>query len=274
MVVAAVACVQLGSAVAVLLFPIFGPLGILFLRVGMAAAVLLVHNRATWRAALKRDPITIFLYGLGMAVQNGCFLNAISRIPLGIAVSIGFIGPLVMAMISSRRKVDFAWILLAAGGILMLTPDVGGSLDPIGVALALCGAAGWASFIFFSRRLGDAEGGALPLAMAACCIIISPIALPAAVSGAVAHPQALLPAVLLAIFASALPLSLEYRALATLPAHRYGVLVSLEPVVASIIGFVLLGERIEPRGWAAIAMITCASLGVALTHFRARRLRP
>ncbi|WP_165778588.1 EamA family transporter [Mesorhizobium wenxiniae] len=267
MVVLAVTLIPLGAAASHGLFPVFGPLGVLFLRSLMGGALLALLQRKHIIHAIKTDPFAIVAFGLCMAIQNSAFLSAIDRIPLGVAVTIEFMGPIFVAVVGSRRKVEFMWVMLAAAGIALLSPTIGSELDPLGVLLAAVSAVGWAGFIVCSKRLGRTVGrnGALPSAIFISCALLLPFIPADRVSSFVAHPQGLLTMAIVAIFASALPLSLEYRALQTLKARNYGVLVAVEPAVATLIGMTFLGDKISAVGWAAMAAITAASIGTTMT---------
>jgi inner membrane transporter RhtA len=261
----AVLSIQIGSALAILLFPVYGPLGMLFLRMTIGGLLLCTLYRSSLRAAFRQAPVGILGLGLIMAAQSGSFFEALARIPLGVTVAIEFIGPLSVALIASRRLLDLLCVLLAGAGIALLTPSIGSSLDPVGVMLAFGAAAGWACFILLSRRLGQVvEGGAgLALAMAIAGLVLFPIAGVGAIGNVVAHPG-MIPAVMgVVLFAAAIPLLFEFLALRTMPAKRYGVLISLEPVVATFVGMALLAETIGLRTWIAILLITLASIGVA-----------
>lgn len=258
--------IQLGSALAITLFPIFGPLGILFLRAAIGGAFLCLLYQAAIAAALRRAPLGIALLGLTMAMQSGVHYEALSRLPLGIAVSIEFLGPLGVALALSRRLVDVLCVLLAAAGILLLTPKIGTSLDPAGVAFAAAAAAGWACFILLSRRLGQSVDGGVGLALALTIssLLLFPIAGIQATADVAANPATLLAVVGVALFAAAMPFLFEYLALRSMPARKYGVLVSLEPVVATLVGAVLLQDALDLGAWIAIVLISLASVGVAL----------
>lgn len=268
LVLMAVLSIQLGSALAITLFPVFGPLGILFLRMALGGAVLCLLYRKQLVPALRRAPFAILLLGLVLTVESAVFYAALARIPLGITVSIEFLGPLGLALVTSRRKVDVLCVLLAAAGILLLTPAIGTSLDPFGVFLAFCAGAGWACFILTSARLSrKVEGGVgLALAMAVAGLVLLPVAGIEALQDAAARPDTLPAIVGVALFSAAIPLLFEFVALRTMPPREYGVLVSIEPVVATVIGAVLLAETIGLRGWGAILLISLASAGVA--YFR------
>jgi inner membrane transporter RhtA len=253
---------------AITLFPVFGPLGILFLRMALGGAVLCLLYRKQLVPALRQAPFAILLLGLILTVESAVFYAALARIPLGITVSIEFLGPLGLALVTSRHKVDVLCVLLAAAGILLLTPAIGTSLDPFGVFLAFCAGAGWACFILVSARLSRRiEGGvALALAMAVAGLVLLPVAGIEALQGVAARLDTLPAIIGVALFSAAIPLLFEFLALRTMPAREYGVLVSVEPVVATVIGAVLLAEAVGLRGWGAILLISLASAGVA--YFR------
>jgi inner membrane transporter RhtA len=262
----AIVSIQLGSALAITLFPVYGPLGMLFLRQALGGVSLCLLYRTGLAGALRQAPFGICLLGLAMSVQSATFYEALARIPLGIAVSIEFLGPLAVALLTSRRLADILCVLLAAAGILLLTPAIGTSLDPVGVAYAFAAGAGWACFILVSRRLGRmVEGGVgLAMAMAVSGLLLFPIAGPEALRDAAAVPATLFAVAGVALFSAAIPLLFEFLALRAMPPRRYGVLVALEPVVATVIGIILLAETIDLRAWLAILLISLASIGVVL----------
>ncbi len=152
--------IQLGAAVAVHLFETLGPIGTVFLRIAFSAVLLLVAARREIGSGARRHVGLLLLFGCVIGAMNMCFYGAISRIPLGIAVAIEFVGPLGVAAFTSRRLKEFLWIGLAIAGLLLLTPSIGRDLDPIGVGLALAAGAGWASFVLISPRVAGAVGGA------------------------------------------------------------------------------------------------------------------
>jgi inner membrane transporter RhtA len=168
--------------------------------------------------------------------------------------------------VTSRRLVDVLCVLLAAAGIVLLTPAIGTSLDPVGVLFALAAAAGWASFILMSRHVGRSlEAGVVVAAgMAVSGLLMFPVAGLEAVTAAAVHASTLVAVVGVALFSAAIPLLFEFLALRSMPARKYGVLVSLEPVLATVVGAVLLADRIGLRAWIAIVLISLASVGVAL----------
>lgn len=263
----AIVSIQFGSALAITLFPAYGPLGILFLRQLIGGGCLCLLYRSALAKALRQAPLGVLLLGLAMTAQSSLFYESLSRIPLGIAVAIEFLGPLAVALATSRRLVDLFCILLAGAGILLLTPAVGTSLDLVGVLYALGAAAGWAGFILASRRLGRSveSGVGMALAMAVSGLMLFPVVGTGSVTALIGRP-ATLPAILgVAMFSAAIPLLFEFLAIKSMPARKYGVLVSLEPVAATLVGILFLAAAIDLRAWIAILLITLASIGVSLT---------
>jgi inner membrane transporter RhtA len=266
LVLVAIASTQLGAALAKSLFDDLGASGTVFLRVLFAALVLV----ALWRPGLRRwtraDLALAGAFGVALAGMNLSFYAAIDRIPLGIAVTLEFAGPLAVAVLGSRRALDVLWAVLAAAGILLLAGPGGGSLDPAGVVLALVAGACWGSYILLSQRAGRAfPGGAgLAIAMAFGAVLLLPVGV-AGAGTALLAPGVLAVGAAVAMLSSALPYSLELEALRRLPAHVFGVLMSLEPGVAALVGFAVLGEVLEARELAAILLVVCASVGASRT---------
>lgn len=266
---ASMVSIQLGAAVAVRLFESLGPVSTTFLRLAFASVLLVAatRGRIDWTSA-RRHAVLLLVFGCAIGAMNLCFYGAIARIPLGIAVAIEFIGPLGVAALTSRRPVEFAWIGLAAAGLLLLTPDIGSGLDPLGVGLALAAGAGWASFVLLSPRVARGVGRAgLALAMAVGGLFTLPFAL---VAGGLDRLELglLVGALAVAIFSTALPLSLEFEALKRMSARAYGIVVTLEPVAAAVVGAIILGQALPPNAIAAIACVTAAAIGVTLSDRR------
>jgi inner membrane transporter RhtA len=262
---------QLGAAVATKLFDALGASGTIFFRLafsalflGLAARPVLHRVRASqWRA--------IAVLGFAIAMMNVPFYLAIARIPLGVASAIQFIGPLVVGLATSRRPRDFLWLAMAAGGIAILSGDIGRSLDTVGVIWALLAAAGWGGFILAGKWLGRmAEGRTgLALSLAVSTLFACPFYVADPHFGEL-HWMPILGAAVVAILSTALPLSLEFAALKRLPARTYSVLVTLEPVTAAMVGLILLGQPLDIRISAAILLICLASLGVTLFDRKSR----
>jgi len=260
LVVASVISPQVGAAFAVTLFGELGPSGTAFLRLAFAAAVLWV----IWRPRVVGDLRLAGAFGLALGVMNWSFYEAIARIPLGIAVTIEFAGPLLLAVFGSRRLLDGLWILLAGAGIVLLVAPGGGSVDPVGVGLALVTAVCWMVEISLSKRVGAAYPGGSGLALA--MVIGALVLLPAGVvqaQPALVDPRLAGAAFVVAMASSVLPYSLELEALRRLPAGVYGVLMSLDPAVAALAGFVLLQQALGPREIVGIAVVIVASAGAA-----------
>ena len=264
LVIVAAASPQAGAALAVTLFDELGPAGAAFLRLAFAAIVLW----AIWRPRLTGDLRLAGAFGVALGLMNWSFYESIDRIPLGVAVTIEFAGPLLVAVFGSRRPLDGVWIALAAAGIVLLVGPGGGSMDAAGVGFALAAAAFWMAYIYLSKRTGAAfpGGSGLALAMAVGALIVLPAGVIQA-EGALAEPDLLGAALVVALASSVLPYSLDLEALRRLPEAVFGVLMSLDPAIAALAGFVLLGQDLGAREVLAIGMVVVASAGAAsLSH--------
>ncbi|HEV7614502.1 MAG TPA: EamA family transporter [Steroidobacteraceae bacterium] len=265
--IAAMFCFQLGAVMAKGLFPMVGAAGTTALRMALASFMLLAVWRPWRMRPTPREIRVIVMYGLALGCMNFCFYLSLNSIPLGIAVALEFAGPLALAMAASRRPIDFAWILMAALGLLALLPLGLESkpLDAGGVGYALAAGVFWALYIFYGRKAGAAHGGqTTALGMVVGAIVIVPIGV--AEAGARLLSPAILPAALgVALLSSALPYSLEMLAMPRLPTRTVGVLMSLDPALGALSGLSFLGERLSWIQWAAIASIMAASAGSAAT---------
>ncbi len=261
----AIISVQMGAAVGKGLFAAIGPLGATFLRLGFAAIPLLLIWRPQVRGLKRTQYINVLLFGVILAIMNGVFYLALRYIPLGIAVTLEFVGPLGLALVQSRRVKDIVWALLAVIGIFLLAPIGQQAVNLLGAALAILAGLFWAGYILCSARVGRSfsGGGGLALAVAVATIVIAPLGISTG-GAALLRPQVLLTGVGLAILSSVIPFSLELEALRRLPSRVFGVLMSIEPAVATLIGFLLLHEAIGLREILAIALIITASVGVSL----------
>jgi inner membrane transporter RhtA len=263
LVIAAVTSLQFGAGFAVTLFDELGPAGAALLRLAIAAIVLW----AIWRPRLSGHPgpdlRIAALFGLSLGLMNLCIYSAMDRIPLGIAVTIEFAGPLAVAVAASRRPLDLLWVALAGGGIVLLADPGGGSLDALGVAFALAAAALWAAYILLSARTGRLfpGGSGLAIAMAVGALAILPFGVGQA-GDALLEPELLAAGAAVALVSSVIPYSFELEALRRLPARVFGVLMSLEPAVAALAGLVVLGQTLALREWLAVALVVVASAGV------------
>jgi inner membrane transporter RhtA len=263
LVVTAVASLQFGAGFAATLFDDLGAAGAAFLRLAVAAVVLVVM----WRPRIRGRPAPqirlAVLFGLTLGAMNVAIYSSFDRIPLGIAVTIEFVGPLGVAIAGSRRALDVLWIVLAAAGILLLADGGGGGgLDTLGVVFALCAGCLWAAYIVLSQRTGQVWHGAsgLAVAMVVGALLAAPLGI--AQAGAnLLHPDLLAAGAAVALASSVIPYSLELEALRRLPARVFGILMSLEPAVAALAGLVVLGQSLSVREWLAIALVIAASAG-------------
>ena len=267
LVLGAIVSVQSGAAVAKSLFDDLGPVGTVLLRLAFAALVLLAIWRpslAGLRGARLRD---VLLFGVALAGMNTSFYLALDRVPLGIGVTLEFVGPLGVALAASRRRLDVVWALLAATGIVLLSPAPGGDIDGLGAALALLAGAFWAAYIVLTERIGRSfEGGdGLAIAMAVAAALLIPAGVADAGADLLA-PGLLAAGFAVAMLSSAIPYSLELEALRRLPRGTFGVLMSLEPAVAATVGFIILGEGLSALELVAIALVVTASAGALRTQ--------
>ena len=264
LVLAAVASVQFGAALAKTLFDEIGPGGTVFLRVMFGAIVLALVWRPRLAGHDARDLRLAAAFGLVLGAMNLAFYASLDRIPLGIAVTLEFVGPLGVAVFSSRRPRDFLWVALAAAGILLLSDFGGSGLDALGVGLALFAGACWAAYILLSARVGQAFSGGtgLALAMIVATVPLAPVGI-ADAGGDLLVPWVLAVAAGVGILSSAIPYALELEALRRLPVGVFGVLMSLEPGMGALAGFVVLGQELSTREVVAIGLVVAASAGAA-----------
>ena len=254
---------QIGASFAKQLIPVAGPSGTTALRLGLSALLVLVLLRP-WRSIPSRRAWPILLaYGLSLGAMNFVFYLALRTLPLGIAVAIEFIGPLGVAVAASRRRVDYLWVALAAGGLLALLPisPSGRQLDPAGVAYALAAGVGWALYIIFGQKAGAAHGAAASTwGMLIAALLVVPLG--AADAGSALFSKSVLPfGIAVAVLSSALPYSLEMVALRRLSTKAFGTLMSFEPAIAAVAGVLILGERLTAGQWLAVSAIVVASIG-------------
>src|SRR5438309_4254639 len=265
-----IASVQVGATVARQLFPYLGPTCTVFVRVFFGALILLAIARPGLRRLSAAQWRQVVPFGLIIAGMNLCFYQSIARIPLGIAVTIEFLGPLGVAIAGSRKARDFVWAAMAAAGVAMLSLT-GGSVTPLGVLFALGAAAGWASYIVLGQRVGRLVAGPDGLALA---LTVGGLALaPFGILGAgtrLLDARNLGTGMLVAVLSSAIPFSLEYAALRRLSSRLFGILMSIEPAMGAAAGFVFLGQRLTLRDLVAIALVMVASGGATLTAPRPR----
>jgi inner membrane transporter RhtA len=264
LVVVAVASVQFGAALAKSIFDEVGPGGTVFLRVLFAAVVLVAVWRPSMGGRSRADWRLIAVFGLSLAAMNLAFYEALERIPLGIAVTFEFVGPLGVAIAGSRQPLDLAWVVLAAAGIVLLSDFGSADLDGLGVALALVAGGFWAAYILLSARVGRTfpGGSGLALAMVAAAAMLVPVGV-ADAGGELLVPGVLAVGAAVAILSSAIPYTLEMEALRRMPVGVFGVMMSIEPALAALAGFIVLDEGLATRELVAILLVVAASAGAA-----------
>src|SRR2546421_4787133 len=267
----AIASVQVGATVARRLFDMIGPTSTVFLRVGFGALILLGIARPLRPAMTRSQWQAVASFGLVVAGMNFCFYQAIARIPLGIAVTIEFLGPLAVAIAGSRKALDFSWAAMAAIGVVLLSLS-GGSVTLTGLAFALGAAVGWAAYIVLSQRVGRLVPGpdGLALALTVGGVALAPFGI-AAAGARLLNLRSLSLGLVVAVLSSAIPFSLEFAALRRLSRRLFGILMSLEPGMGAAAGLLFLGQRLSIRDLVGIILVIAASVGATLT---ARRPSP
>lgn len=254
-----------GSSFAKTLFPVAGAEGTTAIRLLFASVLLLAFWRPWRRPLSRRDAGTIALYGVVLGAMNWSFYMAIARIPLGIAIAIEFTGPLVLAIASSRRALDFVWIGFAVLGLGLLLPLQAHAprLDTVGVLYALGAGVCWALYIITGKRAGNLHGGqATSLGLLVATLVVLPVGFGQA-TAALLNPSLWGVCLAVGILSSAVPYSLEMVALKRLPKETFGILLSMEPAVGALAAWAILGETLTLLQWLAIACIIVASVGSA-----------
>lgn len=263
LVLVAITSLQFGAALAGTIFDETGPAGTALLRALFAALILVAIWRPRPSAYSASDLRLVALFGVVLGAMNLCIYESFSRIPLGVAVTIEFAGPLGIAVALSRRRLDLACAALAALGIVLLADPGSGSVDALGVVFALIAAACWAVYILVAQAAGRVFTGGRGVALAMSVAVLVPLIPGIAGAGSeLLKPQWLAIGCAVALLSSVLPYSLETEALRRLPANVFGVLMSLEPGVAALAGFAVLGQDLRARDVVAIALVVAASIGV------------
>jgi inner membrane transporter RhtA len=263
--------VQCGAGLATTLLREYGPLPVVSMRIVFGALLLLAFQPVRLRGATREALVTCVALGLILAAMNSLFYVALTRIPLGVAVTIEFWGPLTVAVLGSRRPLDLVWVALAAAGIYTLA---GGRLqadDAVGIAAVFGAGACWALYIVTGRRMARywPDGRGLTLAMVVASVVVLPVAFGLSDFGPLAAaPLAVAGGAVLALFSSAIPYTLEIAALRRLPAATFGVLMSLEPAIAATVGFLLLGQVLHAEDLLAIVCVGLASAGASVSARR------
>lgn len=265
LVVASIVSVQIGAAIGRSLFDRIGASGVTFLRVGIAALILAVVVRPDVRSWDRRAWTAAVVLGATLAAMNLVFYLSLRTVPLGVAVTVEFLGPLLLALVQTRRALDVLWALLAAGGVALLGLSTTSGIPASGLALAALAGVFWAGYILASARLGQVlpGTGGLAVALTVAALLVAPFGLGEAVA-VLDDPLLLLPAAAVALLSSVIPYGLELEALRSIPTRVFGILMSLEPAAAAMAGWLLLSQALSPRELLALVLVSAASVGVTL----------
>lgn len=265
----AIISVQCGAAIAKSLFPAIGAAGTASIRIGISALILLLAYRPNLKAITREQWKIVVPYGLSLGAMNLIFYFAIERIPIGLAVTLEFIGPLLVAIFGSKRMIDYCWVLLAAAGIVLIAPWSNDRIDSLGVLFALLAGALWAAYIVLGGKISKImnSGQAVSTGMLFAAILILPFGL---FENGLANltPKFFGMGVALALLSSAIPFTLEMKALGQLPPRTFSILMSLEPAAAAICAFIFLQENLSFYEILAVVCVVVASAGSTLTAKR------
>ncbi|NED99129.1 EamA family transporter [Phytoactinopolyspora halotolerans] len=274
LVLGGIVSVQLGAGIAKGIFDSLPPSAVVFMRLLTSAVVVTALGWRLLSRSLRRSTRTDLLvlvgFGLALATMNFAIYQSFARIPLGIAVTIEFLGPLGVSVAFSRRRLDLLWVAFAALGVLLLTRGDTDDLDAAGVGFALVAAAGWAAYILLSVETGRRFEGSSGLAVASVVgtVVMAPIGIGSG-GEQLLEPDLVLIAVVIGLLSSVVPYTLELEALRRMPPKVFGILMSVEPVAAALVGLVLLHEVLHPREWIAIGCVVAACVGATRTGSQA-----
>ncbi len=262
---ASMICVQGGASLAKRLFPTLGAIGTSTLRIGLSAIILFLINRPNLSSFSKKQWLYCFIYGLGIAAMNLIFYMAIQRIPLGLGVTIEFVGPLFLALVLSRKVLDILWAVLACAGILLIVPWSSGTVDLVGLFLAFLAGAFWALYIVMGGKVSKVMDSkdAVSTGMLIAAAFIIPFAIWDGQLSKIT-PVLFAQGLGVAILSSALPFSLDMVALKRLPAKTFSILTSLQPAFAALSGLIFLHEQLTGFQWLSIACVVLASIGTTV----------
>ena len=267
LVLGGIVSVQVGAAFAKQLFDEVTPTTMVWLRLATSTVVLVALARPRLGGRSRADWLVVLGFGTALLTMNWAIYQSFARMPLGLAVTIEFLGPLTIALVGSHRRLDLLWVALAAVGVAMLGLDTTG-VTLAGVAFALLAGACWAAYIPLSAATGRRWPGFSGLALASVvgAVVLAPYAVTAGGPGGgdspLLDPAVVAIGVLVGLLSSVVPYSLELAALRTMPSHVFGILMSLEPAAAALAGVVLLSELLGPVQWVAVACVVIASVGV------------
>lgn len=265
LVVVSIGSVQFGSAIARTLFDELGAAGTVLLRLGLSGAALLLILRPRVRSWTRRSWAAALLLGGTMAAMNSVFYLSLRTVPLGVAVTVEFMGPLALSLVQTRRFIDLVWVVLAGLGVALLGLDTTSGIPVTGLLLAGTAGLFWAGYILASARVGQLLPGidGLAVALTFGALLVLPFGISGA-SGLHGQPSLLLPAAAVALLSSVIPYGLELVALRRIPTRVFGILMSLEPAAAAVAGFVVLGQQLVARQMVALVLVSLASVGVTL----------
>lgn len=266
LVLLSVLSVQFGAGLAKHLFAALPPSAVVFLRIATGAIVVVLVVRPRLRGLSRTDLAAGIAFGASLGLMNMSFYEALARMPIGIAVAIEFIGPLGVAVATSRRRLDLLWVLLAGVGVVLLAPGGEGRVTWTGVGFAALAGLFWAGYILLGASVGRRIPGqtGLSLAMLVALVLAAPVGV-ATGGAALLAPELLLLGLGVGLLSSVIPYSIELEALRRMPKRVFGILMSLEPAAAALVGLVVLGEVLDLREWAAIGCVVAASLGATRT---------
>lgn len=262
----AIISVQCGAAIAKTLFPTIGSAGTASMRIGISALILLLAYRPNLKIITAKQWKLVIPYGLSLGAMNLIYYIAIERIPIGLAVTLEFVGPLLLAIAGSKRLVDYCWVLLAAIGILLIAPWTNDRLDPVGIICALLAGAFWSAYIVLGGKVSKImnDGDAVTIGMLFAALLVLPFGfLESGLNNLT--PKLFGIGIALALLSSAIPFTLEMKALGKLPPRTFSILMSLEPAAASICAFIFLKESLNFYEILAVVCVVIASAGSTLT---------
>jgi inner membrane transporter RhtA len=266
LVVTGIFSVQFGAAIAKHLFPIVPPTAMVWLRLATSTVVFVIFARPRFRGRSRSDWLVALAFGFSLVTMNWAIYQSFARIPLGVAVTIEFLGPLTVAVIGSRRLIDLVWVLLAGAGVALLGLSPG-SLNVAGVLFALLAGLGWACYILMSAQTGRRWPGLQGLTVASvvgAVILTAPAVLEA--GSRLLQPEVLLLGLAVGLLSSVIPYSLELNALRRIPPRVFSILMSLEPAAAALAAMILLREFLSWSQWLALGCVVSASVGATRSN--------
>jgi inner membrane transporter RhtA len=270
LVVVSQTCQELGATIAVILFPQVGATGMVLLRLFFSAAILMLVFRPSFRGRSRGDWLTVIGFGLVLAAMNALFYESLVRVPLGAAVTIELLGPLILSVVISHRPSSWLWAVLALAGVVLLGwTGIQGHLDLLGAAFAAAAGVMWVCYILLSARTGRhfSRLDGLAIALSVGTVAIAPLGILSA-GVALLKPADLGLGLAVALLSSSVPYGLELIALRRLHAATFSILVSLAPALAALAGFLVLRQQVTPLGSVGIGCVVIASVGAVVAAAR------